>query len=80
MIALLTFIAIVLFALGVASYVNYRKERWDLSKRIKRLSGGVNRSEEVTHALYRPKDHLIGLVGSLGNLPVFKGEKGPPLP
>jgi len=75
LISMLAFISIVLLGIGATSYVHYRKERWELSKRIKRLSGGVIRSEEITHFLYRLKDQLTTLVGSLGNLPVFKGKR-----
>jgi len=74
-ISLLSFIAIVLFGIGVSFHIHYRKERWELSKRIKRMSGGVIRSEEITHFLYRLKDQVMTLVGSLGNLPVFKGKR-----
>ncbi|MEI9474962.1 MAG: type II secretion system F family protein [Deltaproteobacteria bacterium] len=75
LISFLAFVAIMLFSIGISSYIHYRRERWELSKRIKRMSGGIIRSEEITHFLYGIKDHLLGLVGSLGNLFRFKGKK-----
>ena len=74
-ISFLAFVAIMLFSIGISSYIHNRKEHWELSKRIKRMSGGIIRSEEITHFLYRIKDQLLGLVGSLGNLFKFNGEK-----
>jgi tight adherence protein C len=74
LIALLAFVAVVVFSLGIASYLNYRKERWDLSKRMRQLNEGFQ-AVEVTHALTRIKNYVIGLVGSLGNLIRPKGEK-----
>ena len=74
-ISILVFVVIMLFSIGIFCYIHQRKERWELSKRIKRMSGGIIRSEEITHFLYRIKDQLLGLVGSLGNLFKFKGEK-----
>jgi len=50
LITLLVFVTVVLFSLGFSSYLNYRKERWDLSKRMRQLDDGF-RSVEVTHAL-----------------------------
>ena len=74
-ISILVFVVIMLFSIGIFCYIHQRKERWELSKRIKRMSGGIIRSEEITHFLYKIKDQLLGLVGSLGNLFRFKGEK-----
>jgi tight adherence protein C len=74
LIALLAFVTVVLFSLGISSYLNYRKERWDLSKRMRQLNEGF-RPPEGTHILTKIKNYVIGLVGSLGNLIRPKGEK-----
>src|SRR3990172_5243880 len=74
LITLLAFVAVVLLSLGISSYLDYRKERWDLSKRMRQLNEGF-RSVEVTHALTKIKNYIIGLVGSIGNLIRPKGER-----
>lgn len=67
-ISILAFIAILLFGLGIFFYIDQRQEHWELHKRIKRMSGGVIRSEEISDLVYRIKGQLLGLIGSLGNL------------
>ena len=74
LISILVFIAILLFILSISFYIDYRKERWELSKRIKRMSGGILRSEEITNFFYKIKDQLLGMVGSIGHLLKPKGE------
>jgi len=75
LVSFLAFLAIVLFSLGIFFYIDYRKERWKISKRMKQMSGIV-KSEEFTDLFYRIKDQLVKLVGSLGNLvkPRSEGE------
>lgn len=75
LVSFLAFIAIVLFSLGIFFYIDYRKERWKISKRMKQMSG-IIKSEEFTDVFYRIKDQLVKLVGSLGNLvrPRSEGE------
>lgn len=67
-ISILVFIAIMLLCAGISYYIDYRKERWELNKRIKRMSGRIVRSEEITNFFSKIKDQLLGMVGSLGNL------------
>ena len=75
LVSFLAFLAIVLFSLGIFFYIDYRKERWKISKRMKQMSG-IIKSEEFTDVFYRIKDQLVKLVGSLGNLvkPRSEGE------
>ncbi len=75
LISFLAFSAILLFGLGILFYIDYRKERWKISKRIKQMSG-IIKSEEFTNVFYRIKDQSVKLVGSLGNLfkPRSEGE------
>jgi tight adherence protein C len=73
LIAIFVFISVVLLFLGVFLYIEYQKERWKISKRVKQLSGVV-RSEEFSDAFYKIKDQLVKLVGSLGNLVKPKSE------
>jgi tight adherence protein C len=75
LIVFLTFIAVMLFILGIFFFLGYQKERWRLSKRIKQI-GGVIRSEELTDVFYKIKDQVVGLVGYLGKLVKPKGEGG----
>jgi len=75
LISLLAFVTVILFSLGVFFYVDYRKERWKISKRIKQMSG-VIKSEEFTDMFNKFKDQLMKLVGSLGNLVKPKSEGG----
>jgi tight adherence protein C len=73
LISLLAFITLILFGLGVFFYIDYQKERWKISKRIKQMSG-VIRSEEFTDVFYRIKGQLVKFVGSLGKLVKPKSE------
>ena len=75
LVSFLAFIAIVLFSLGIFFYIDYRKEHWKVSKRMKQMSG-IIKSEEFTDVFYRIKDQLVKLIGSLGNLvkPRSEGE------
>jgi tight adherence protein C len=73
LIPFLVFISVSLFCLAVFFYVDYKKERWKISKRMKQMSGVV-RSEEFTDAFNRVRNQLVKLVGSLGNLFKPKGE------
>jgi tight adherence protein C len=73
LISFLVFVAMALFSLGVFFYVDYRKERWKISRRMKQMSG-IIRSEEFTDVFYKIKDQVVKLVGSLGNLVKPKGE------
>jgi len=75
LILFLTFTAVMLFSLGLFYYLGYQKERWRLSKRIKQI-GGVFRSEEFTDVLYKFKDLVVKLVGTLGKLVKPKSEGG----
>lgn len=74
LISVLAFVAIVLFGLGLSFHIDHRKEHWELRKRMKRMSGGVIRSEEIANVFYKIKERLLGLIGSLGNLWKPKGE------
>ena len=74
LISILAFVAIVLIGLGISLHMEHRKEHWELRKRIKRMSGGVIRSEEIANAFHRIKNQLLGLIGSLGNLLKPKGD------
>jgi len=67
LISALAFVAIVLFGLGLSIHIAYRKEHWELHKRMKRMSGGVIRSEEIANVFSKMKGQLLGLIGSLGN-------------
>jgi len=74
LISALAFVAIVLFGLGLSIHIAHRKEHWELHKRMKRMSGGVIRSEEIANVFSKMKGQLLGLIGSLGNLLKPKGE------
>ena len=74
LISALAFVAIVLFGLGLSIHIAHRKEHWELNKRMKRMSGGVIRSEEIANVFSKMKGQLLGLIGSLGNLLKPKGE------
>jgi tight adherence protein C len=73
-ISILAFVAIVLFGLGISSHMDHRKEHWELHKRIKRMSGGIIRSEEIANVFYKMKNQILGLIGSVGNLLKPRGE------
>jgi tight adherence protein C len=73
LISFLVFVSVFLFFLGVFFYVDYQKERWKISKRIKRMSGVIG-AEEFTDVFYKIKDEWLRLLGSLGNLFKPKGE------
>jgi len=75
LIMFLTFVAVMLFSLGIFFFVGYKQERWRLSKRIKQI-GGVIRSEEFTDVFYKIKDQVVKAVGSLGKLVKPKSEGG----
>jgi tight adherence protein C len=75
LIFLLTFIAVMLFSLGIYFFAGHQQERRRLSKRIKQI-GGVIRAEEFTDVFYRLKDQVVNLVGSLGKLVKPKSEGG----
>ena len=73
LISFLAFVSVVLFCLGVFFYIDYRKERWNINKRIKKMSG-MARSEEFTDVFNRIKSQLVTLAGSLGNLVTPKSD------
>ncbi len=73
LISLLAFITLILFGLGVFFYIDYQKERWKISKRIKQMSG-VIRSEEFTDVFYRIQEQVAKFVGSFGKLVKPKSE------
>jgi len=75
LIIFLTFIAVMLFTLGIYVFISRQQEQWRLSKRIKQI-GGVIRSEEFTDVFYKIKDQAVKLVGSLGKLVKPKSEGG----
>jgi tight adherence protein C len=74
LISALAFVAIVLFGLGLSFHIAHRKEHWELHRRMKRMSGGMIRSEEIANVFSKMKSQVLGLVGSLGNLLKPKGE------
>jgi tight adherence protein C len=73
LIILLVFITVMLFSLGVFHYINYQKERWKISKRVKQMTG-IIKSEEFTDIFYKLKDEWMKFVGSLGKLVKPKSE------
>jgi tight adherence protein C len=73
LIILLVFIAVMLFSLGMFQYINYQKERWKVSKRIKQMTG-IIKSEEFTDIFFKLKDEWMKVVGSLGKLVKPKSE------
>jgi tight adherence protein C len=75
LIIFLTFIAVMLFSLGIYFFAGHQQERRRLSKRIKQI-GGVIRAEEFTDVFYKLKDQVVNLVGSLGKLVKPKSEGG----
>jgi tight adherence protein C len=72
--SILAFAAIVLFGLSLSLHFEHRKEHWELRKRMKRMSGGVIRSEEIASVFYKMKGQLLGLIGLLGNLLKPRGQ------
>lgn len=75
LIVFLTFIAVILFTLGIYFFVGRQQQKWRLSRRIKQI-GGVIRSEEFTDVFYKIKDEAVKLVGFLGKLVKPKTEGG----
>jgi len=75
LIIFLTFIAMMLFTLGIYFFVGHKQEQWRLSKRIKQI-GGVIRSEEFADVFYKLKDQVVKVVGSLGKIVKPKSKGG----
>jgi tight adherence protein C len=73
LISILIFIAITLFGLGIFFYVEYRKERWELMKRMKQMEEGIY-PEEKTNVFSSIKSSLLKTAGSLGGLVKPKSE------
>ena len=65
LISILVFIVILLFSSGMYFYVNYRKERQDLMKRIKQTEERIQ-IEGKTNLFYTINNHLLSIVRSLG--------------
>lgn len=65
LISILVFIAIVLFSSGIYFYVNYRRERRELIKRIKQMEERTQ-SEEKASLFSAVKNYLLWIVRSLG--------------
>ena len=68
-IAILVFIAIFLFVVGIYLYIGYRKGRWELGRRMKQLEEGTWYRKQL-NILYYMKERFLTTIGSLGN--VFK--------
>lgn len=66
LISILVFIMIMLFASAIYSYVNYRRERWQLTKRIKEMGEGTP-LEGKTNIFYTIKNQSMRIMGSLGS-------------
>ena len=74
LISVLIFIAITLFGFGVFFYIGYRKERWELMKRMKQVEGGIH-PKEKTNVFSSIKSSLLKTAGSLGGLVKPKSER-----
>jgi tight adherence protein C len=69
----LIFMGALIFIFGIYSYINHRKGRWELSRRIKQIEE-VPSGRQVDE-LARVKTYWLNLIGSLGNFVKPKGEE-----
>jgi len=69
----LVFIAIMLIILATYLYIGYRRERWELIRRIKQI-GEETRTEEIPSSLGTIRNAWMNLIGYLGKSVKPKGE------
>lgn len=74
LIALLIFGAVMFFILGIFYSFEYRQGRWKLIRRIKQQMGEEIHYGEKTKAFPVITDHLLRVIGSLGERIMPKGE------